>query len=97
MITPAQRAEIRRLFYGEHRKIGTIATQLGLHRETVRAAVEHESGAGRPGLYRPSAPKTCIIHEGPDSTAKGRDRRRNGSRTSSPASGAGVEQPTGGA
>ena len=55
MITPAQRAEIRRLFYGEHWKIGTIATQLGLHRETVRAAVEHESGAGRPGLYRPSA------------------------------------------
>ena len=33
---------------------------------------------------------TCIIHEGPDSTAKGRDRRRNGSRTSPPASGAGV-------
>ena len=42
-------------------------------------------------------PLACIIHEGPDSTAKGRDRRRNGSRTSSPASGAGVEQPTGGA
>ena len=55
MITPEQRAEIRRLYYGEHWKIGTIATQLGLHRETVRAAVEHESGAGRPGLYRPSA------------------------------------------
>ena len=32
----------------------------------------------------------CIIHEGPDSTAKGRDRRRKGSRTSPPASGAGV-------
>ena len=29
MITPAQRAEIRRLFYGEHWKIGTIAAQLG--------------------------------------------------------------------
>ena len=55
MITPAQRAEIRRLYYGEHWKIGTIATQLGHHRETVRAAVERESGAGRPGLYRPSA------------------------------------------
>ena len=54
MITPAQRAEIRRLYYGEHWKIGTIATQLGHHRETVRAAVERE-GAGRPGLYRPSA------------------------------------------
>ena len=25
MITPAQRAEIRRLFYGEHWKVGTIA------------------------------------------------------------------------
>ena len=55
MITPAQRAEIRRLYYGEHWKLGTIAAQLGLHRETVRAAVEHESGAGRPGVYRPSA------------------------------------------
>ena len=55
MITPAQRAEIRRLYYGEHWKLGTIAAELGLHRETVRAAVERESGAGRPGLYRPSA------------------------------------------
>ena len=55
MITPAQRAEIRRLYYGEHWKLGTIAAQLGLHRETVRAAVEHESGAGRRGVYRPSA------------------------------------------
>ena len=55
MITPAQRAEIRRLYYGEHWKIGTIAAELGLHRETVRAAVERESGAGRPGVYRPSA------------------------------------------
>ena len=55
MITPAQRAEIRRLYYGEHWKLGTIAAELGLHRETVRAAVEREPGAGRPGLYRPSA------------------------------------------
>ena len=55
MITPEKRAEIRRLYYGEHWKIGTIAAQLGHHRETVRAAVERESGAGRPGLYRPSA------------------------------------------
>ena len=55
MITPAQRAEIRRLYYSEHWKLGTIAAELGLHRETVRAAVEREPGAGRPGLYRPSA------------------------------------------
>ena len=55
MITPAQRAEIRRLYYSEHWKLGTIATELGLHRETVRGAVEREPGAGRPALYRPSA------------------------------------------
>ena len=36
-------------------KLGTIAAQLGLHRETVRTAGERESEAGRPGLYRPSA------------------------------------------
>ena len=55
MITPAQRAEIRRLYYGEHWKMGTIAVQLGLHRETVRAAVEHETGGVRHGVCRPSA------------------------------------------
>ena len=55
MITPAQRAEIRRLYYGEHWKMGTIAAQLGLHRETVRAAVEGESVGVRRGACRPSA------------------------------------------
>ena len=55
MITPAQRAEIRRLYYGEHWKMGTIAVQLGLHRETVRAAVEHETGGVHRGFCRPSA------------------------------------------
>ena len=54
MITPAQRAEIRRLFYGEHWKVGTIAAQIGLHRETVRAAVERETAGVRPSLCRPS-------------------------------------------
>ena len=54
MITPAQRAEIRRLFYGEHWKVGTIAAQLGLHHETVRAAVERETAGVRPSLCRPS-------------------------------------------
>ena len=55
MITPAQRAEIRRLYYGEHWKLGTIAAQLGLHRETVRAAVERGAGSVRRGACRPSA------------------------------------------
>ena len=55
MITPAQRADIRRLYYSEHWKLGTIAAQLGLHRETVRAAVEHASGSVRGGVCRPTA------------------------------------------
>ena len=54
MITPAQRAEIRRLYYGEHWKLGIIATQLGLHPETVRAAVERETAGVRPRVCRPS-------------------------------------------
>ena len=29
MITPVQRAEIRRLYFGEHWKVDTIATALG--------------------------------------------------------------------
>ena len=54
MISAARRAEIRRLFFGEHWKVGTIAAQLGVHHETVRAAVEREPGVGR-GVCRPSA------------------------------------------
>ncbi len=40
MIPEAKRAEIRRLFYAEHWRIGTIASELGLHPITVRAALE---------------------------------------------------------
>ena len=40
MISEAQRAEIRRLFYAEHWRIGTIARELGLHAQTVCAALE---------------------------------------------------------
>jgi transposase len=39
MITPAQHAEIRRLYFGEHWKVGTIVTNLGVHADTVRAAI----------------------------------------------------------
>ncbi len=46
MITDEQRAEIRRLFYAEHWKIGTIAAELGVHHDTVRAAVEVERFTG---------------------------------------------------
>lgn len=39
MIPPETVAEIRRLFYVEHWKIGTIAEQLGLHHKTVQATL----------------------------------------------------------
>src|SRR5262245_65253362 len=39
MIDPKQRAEIRRLFFAEHWKVGTIAAELGLHHDTVRSAI----------------------------------------------------------
>lgn len=42
MIDVEQRARIRRLFFAEHWKIGTIAEQLGLHHRTVRRALETE-------------------------------------------------------
>lgn len=42
MISAEQRARIRRLFFGEHWKVGTIVTQLGLHRDTVERAIEVE-------------------------------------------------------
>src|SRR5215470_14791833 len=40
MIDPELVAKIRLLFFAEHWKIGTIATQLNLHRDTVRTALE---------------------------------------------------------
>ncbi len=40
MITKEQRAHIRRLFYAEHWKVGTISAQLGLHPDAVRRAIE---------------------------------------------------------
>jgi transposase len=42
MIPAELRARIRRMFYAEHWKMGTIATELGVHRDTVALAVEPE-------------------------------------------------------
>jgi hypothetical protein len=52
MITPEQHAEIRRLFYGEHWKVGTIAAALGVHHDTVRAAIVHDTHGVRRGTCR---------------------------------------------
>jgi len=42
MITPETRALIRRYFYAEHWKIGTIARELRVHPDAVRNAIESE-------------------------------------------------------
>ncbi len=54
MITPELHAEIRRLYFGEHWKVGTIAAALGVHHDTVRAAIAHDTHAVRRGTCRPS-------------------------------------------
>ncbi len=43
MISAEQSAEIRRLFYAEHWKVGTIAEAMGLHRDAVKRAIGAES------------------------------------------------------
>ena len=55
MITPEQHAEIRRLYFGEHWKVGTIAAALGVHHDTVRAALAHDTRTVRRGTCRASA------------------------------------------
>jgi transposase len=53
MISPETRAQIRRYFYAEHWKVGTIARELGVHPDAVRQAVEvHRLGGAQP--VRPS-------------------------------------------
>src|SRR6266699_1688845 len=42
MIQPETHVEIRRYFYAEHWKIGTIARQLGIHPDAVRHAIESD-------------------------------------------------------
>jgi transposase len=42
MISAELRARIRRLYYAEHWKVGTIAAELGVHHDAVRHAIEHE-------------------------------------------------------
>ena len=60
MITPEQHAEIRRLYYGEHWKVGTIAAALGVHHDTVRAAIVHDTQGVRRGTCRADAARSRI-------------------------------------
>ena len=53
MIGEELRSRIRRLFFAEHWKVGTIAAELGVHHETVKLALETDRFINRP--YRESA------------------------------------------
>ncbi len=53
MIAPETRAEIRRLYYAEHWKVGTIASALSVHPDTVRRAIESERFNLKGGRPRP--------------------------------------------
>src|SRR6266704_3543452 len=50
MISEEQVTHIRHLFHAEHWKIGTIAAELGLHPDTVRAALDTGRFRSRPRL-----------------------------------------------
>jgi len=49
------RTEIRRLYYAEHWKVGTIASNLHVHHDTVRTALASETLGARRGVCRPTA------------------------------------------
>ena len=53
-------AEVRRLYYAEHWKVGTIASELGLHHTTVRRALGLPE---RCGSTQPRATKTQPYEE----------------------------------
>ena len=54
MISADQYAQIRRLFFAEHWKVNTIASELGLHHETVERAIEADRFARASRQFRPS-------------------------------------------
>jgi hypothetical protein len=54
MIDETTRANVRRLFYAEHWKIGTIANELGLHWDAVRRAIDVDQFASTTSRVRPS-------------------------------------------
>jgi transposase len=65
VIAPEIVVRIRHLFFAEHWKIGTIAAQLGLHRDTVRAALNTEgfNRARRERTHRRTDPYMDFIRQ----------------------------------
>lgn len=57
MLDAAIVAQIRRLFYAEHWKVGTIASQLGVHPEAVQRALNRLPGQIVQAVKRPPRPR----------------------------------------
>jgi len=55
VISAEQRAEIRRLFFAEHWKVGTIASALAVHPDAVRRAIEVDRFCSTQSRPRPTA------------------------------------------
>ena len=62
MISPETRAQIRRYFYAEHWKIGTIASELGVHPDAVRNAIESERFKSTQPLRAVRRRSLCRVH-----------------------------------
>ena len=73
MISKELVAEVRRLYYAEHWKVGTIAAELGLHHTTVRRAL---GLLERCGSRQPRATKTQPYEEFIRQTLKNHPRLR---------------------
>jgi len=54
MIAPELQAKVRRLFFAEHWRIGTIASELGVHHDAVRRVINTESFVRAEAMVRPS-------------------------------------------
>ena len=63
MIAPETVAEIRRLFYAEHWKVGTIAAALDLHADTVKHALHVVLPVTRTPAPRVLEPYETFVHE----------------------------------
>lgn len=63
MISNEQIAAIRRLFFAEHWKVGTIAAELGLHPDTVKRALQVERSQSRNARQLPSDPYLAFIEQ----------------------------------
>jgi transposase len=63
MISKEQIANIRRLFHAEHWKVGTIASELGLHPETVKRALETDQFKSRSRRSLPTDPFLDFIEQ----------------------------------